>query len=79
MSTLSGLISKLHVCVFYEPLTQRRLLVPRINSYNVHVRVCKSNESESVFVLCYELVFHHKWADAQFFMADAQFFAVGLL
>ena len=37
-------------------------------------RVCKSNESESVSVLCYELVFHHKWADAQFFMADAQFF-----
>ena len=29
--------------------------------------VCKSNESESVSVLCYELVFHHKWADAQFF------------
>ena len=24
--------------------------------------------------LHYELVFHHKWADAQFFMADAQFF-----
>ena len=55
--------------------------------------VCKSNESESVSALCYELVFHHKWADAQFFMADvqffgadaqffradAQFFAVGLL
>ena len=29
-------------------------------------RVCKSNESESVSVLCYELVFHHKWADAVF-------------
>ena len=36
--------------------------------------MCKSNESESVTVLCYELVFHHKWADAQFFMADVQFF-----
>ena len=36
--------------------------------------MCKSNESESVSVLCYELVFHHKWADAQFFMADVQFF-----
>ena len=42
-------------------------------------RVCKSNESESVSVLCYELVFHHKWVDAQFFMADVQFFAAGLL
>ena len=38
--------------------------------------VCKSNESESVSVLCYELVFHHKWADAQFFVVDAQFFVV---
>ena len=36
--------------------------------------VCKSNESESVSVLWYELVFHHKWANAQFFMADAQVF-----
>ena len=36
--------------------------------------MCKSNESESVSVLCYELVFHHKWADTQFFMVDAQFF-----
>ena len=25
-------------------------------------------------MLCYELVFHHKWTDAQFFMADVQFF-----
>ena len=25
-------------------------------------------------VLYYELVFHHKWADAQFFMVDVQFF-----
>ena len=41
------------------------------------VGVCKSNESESVSVLCYELVFHHKWVDAQFFMADAQFFWSG--
>ena len=61
--------------------------------FNWYGRVCKSHESESVSVLCYELVFHHKWADAQFFMADArffgadaqffradaQFFAVGLL
>ena len=36
--------------------------------------MCKSNESETVSVLCYKLVFHHKWADAQFFMVDAQFF-----
>ena len=36
--------------------------------------MCKSNESESVSVLYYELVFHHKWMDAQFFMADVQFF-----
>ena len=36
-------------------------------------RVCKRNESESV-CLHYELVFHHKWVDAQFFMADVQFF-----
>ena len=36
--------------------------------------MCKSNESESVSLLCYELVFHHKLADAQFFMVDAQFF-----
>ena len=39
-------------------------------------QVCKSNESESVSMLYYELVFHHKWADAQFFMADVQFFGV---
>ena len=50
-----------------------------ITCMNLHylpllIGVCKSNESESVSVLCYELVFHHKWADAQFFMADAQFF-----
>ena len=38
--------------------------------------MCKSNEPESVSVLCYELVFHHKWVDAQFFMVDAQFFGV---
>ena len=36
--------------------------------------MCKSNESESVSMLCYKLVFHHKWVDAQFFMADVQFF-----
>ena len=29
-------------------------------------------------VLCYELVFHHKWADAQFFMADVQFFGANV-
>ena len=28
--------------------------------------VCKSNDSESVSMLCYELVLHHKWADAVF-------------
>ena len=53
------------------------------------------NATSLSLCLClhYELVFHHKWADAQFFMvdaqffgadaqffrADAQFFAVGLL
>ena len=25
-------------------------------------------------MLCYELVFHHKWVDAQFFIVDVQFF-----
>ena len=29
--------------------------------------VCKSNESESVSVLCYELVFHHKWGGCTVF------------
>ena len=34
------------------------------------------NATSLSLCLClhYELVFHHKWADAQFFMADAQFF-----
>ena len=64
-----------HTTCNCTPMVHR--VVMHCNMYVL--RVCKSNESESVFVLCYELVFHHKWADAQFFMADAQFFAVGLL
>ena len=49
------------------------------------IKECVNATSLSL-CLHYELVFHHKWADAQFFMADvqffgadAQFFAVGLL
>ena len=35
--------------------------------------MCKSNESETVSVLCYELVFHHKWVDAVFYGGCAVF------
>ena len=40
------------------------------------VSVGKERVNATSLCLClhYELVFHHKWADAQFFMADAQFF-----
>ena len=56
-----------------RPNFQSNRIVDFYNTDNLQ-RVCKSNESESVFMLCYKLVFHHKWADAQFFIADAQFF-----
>ena len=40
-----------------------------VNSTSLSLCLCLHTE----FSLCHS-VYHHKWADAQFFMVDAQFF-----
>ena len=47
-----------------------------VNSTSLSLCLCLHTEFS--LCLCHS-VYHHKWADAQFFMADVQFFAAGLL
>ena len=63
-----------------QPLSERKmmlqLLTECVNSTSLCLYLCLHTEFS--LCLCHS-VYHHKWVDAQFFRADAQFFAVGLL
>ena len=53
--------------------TQWLFLLEITIAFEFFVPECVNATSLSL-CLHYELVFHHKWKDAQFFMADVQFF-----